>query len=255
MLGRELSSQRHKHVPSPVSSRPPNPSKRVSKDHLDDLKSALMHDHSDTLTSNNSACVRSVEPSRYTYDHSNIRNSEIEDCDFEQLVQDSWSAPVEQNPSFRPPYRLNKSQAASIPDHSDQGAECESVICTDQTLGFLEPTPPPENVELPTNWPYRDTEPEFCVDPNLADLEPQVTSPKNKCIGLAATNNLGQTALHVAAEKGDLSIVRLLLESSDIPVNARDAQGSTALHLAAAGGYCDVVRLLLEANEASARLE
>lgn len=142
-LSRELSSQHYKHLPSPVSSRPPDFSRRFSKDHLDILKPALMLDNSDNLTSNDSARLRSVDPSRQTYDHSNIRDSETEGCDLEQLAQDSWSAPVQHNLSFRSPYRLNKSQAASIPYHSDQGAECEDVISTDQVRFSLMSTRPP----------------------------------------------------------------------------------------------------------------
>ena len=97
-----------------------------------------------------------------------------------------------------------------------------------------------------------ETEPEHLTGPNFAVpeavTETTPTTPESKGTGLAAINNLGQTALHIAAERGDLSVVRLLLDSSDIPVDAGDARGYTALHLAAAGGHCDVIKVLLEAK-------
>src|SRR5690349_13193365 len=58
----------------------------------------------------------------------------------------------------------------------------------------------------------------------------------------------GWTALHTAARRGQLEIVRLLLEQGADP-NAREAGDNTyPLHWAAAAGYAGVVRALLDAG-------
>ena len=54
----------------------------------------------------------------------------------------------------------------------------------------------------------------------------------------------GKTALHIAAERGSLRIVQLLLEH-DVDVDMADASGRTALHYAARGAHAEVVTLLL----------
>ena len=52
------------------------------------------------------------------------------------------------------------------------------------------------------------------------------------------------TPLHYAAIKGQAAIAALLLDHG-ANINGVDRSGSTALHLAAARGYIDVVRLLI----------
>ncbi len=54
----------------------------------------------------------------------------------------------------------------------------------------------------------------------------------------------GRTALHIAAERGNLQIVRLLIEH-EVDVDLADALGCTALHHAARGAHVEVVALLL----------
>lgn len=56
---------------------------------------------------------------------------------------------------------------------------------------------------------------------------------------------MGRTTLHLAAMKGYLPIVQMLLERG-IDINARDNNGWTALHLAAERGQQQVVKLLLD---------
>ncbi|XP_071437638.1 ankyrin repeat domain-containing protein 31 [Pithys albifrons albifrons] len=60
-------------------------------------------------------------------------------------------------------------------------------------------------------------------------------------------NKRGETQLHIAARRGDLSLVKTLL-SSEICVNQQDYQGWTAIHKASSGGFTDVILELLEAG-------
>ncbi|HEX5219566.1 MAG TPA: ankyrin repeat domain-containing protein [Verrucomicrobiae bacterium] len=58
-----------------------------------------------------------------------------------------------------------------------------------------------------------------------------------------ARSAAGRTALHAAAEEGDLEAARILIESG-AEVNARTNNGQTPLHLAAGyGGFCDLADL------------
>lgn len=59
------------------------------------------------------------------------------------------------------------------------------------------------------------------------------------------TNDDGSTALHLAASKNHLSIVRLLIEKGRAGIDRRNKDGETALALASAKGYKAVVELLL----------
>lgn len=54
-----------------------------------------------------------------------------------------------------------------------------------------------------------------------------------------------RTPLHFAAENGYYKVVRVLLSSQQLDVNARDQWASTALHEATRGGHSGVVKLLL----------
>lgn len=136
-LSRELSLQHLKPSPSPISSRPPLSTEIFSKESLDELEFALVPHQSDHATSNYSACSRFLDPSGQGYEHSNIQDSEDGDCDFEQLVKGSWSAPAKQTFSFSPSCPLNQSQA-SVSDNPGQATEWENMASTDQVC-FLPP--------------------------------------------------------------------------------------------------------------------
>jgi ankyrin repeat protein len=60
----------------------------------------------------------------------------------------------------------------------------------------------------------------------------------------------GETALHLALEKGHLNIARLLIEHNT-SVNLTAEYGWTALHLALKKGHLDIVRLLIKPNHHS----
>jgi|GEM_PF-5836038 len=58
-------------------------------------------------------------------------------------------------------------------------------------------------------------------------------------------NPQGETALHLAAEKGDLATIKHLLKNKRVDVNIQDRNGNTALHRATANGHREVVLALL----------
>uniref|UniRef100_H0Z6P0 RAMA domain-containing protein n=1 Tax=Taeniopygia guttata TaxID=59729 RepID=H0Z6P0_TAEGU len=60
-------------------------------------------------------------------------------------------------------------------------------------------------------------------------------------------NAKGETQLHIAAKRGDVSLVKTLI-SSGISVNERDYAGWTAIHEASNGGFTDVIVELLKAG-------
>lgn len=68
-------------------------------------------------------------------------------------------------------------------------------------------------------------------------------------LGTGETDDRGWTLLHVGARKGDLKMVKCLLEEGmDVNILAwgPKSQGETPLHLAAQGGHIKVMDLLLE---------
>jgi ankyrin repeat protein len=62
---------------------------------------------------------------------------------------------------------------------------------------------------------------------------------------LTKVDNNGDTALHLAAMKGNIPIIEFLLKKG-ANTNAKDKFGATPLHLAAISGYTDSVKVLLE---------
>lgn len=56
----------------------------------------------------------------------------------------------------------------------------------------------------------------------------------------------GCTALHMAAQKGHLPVVKALLRAQEVNVNLKSHDGWTPLNCAVSGGYLDVVEALLD---------
>lgn len=64
-------------------------------------------------------------------------------------------------------------------------------------------------------------------------------------VDVNATDELGNSALHIAAERGRTALVKRLLGRAEIRVNAKDHLGRTPLSRAAFAGHADVVAELL----------
>ncbi|KAJ3115797.1 hypothetical protein HDU96_011075 [Phlyctochytrium bullatum] len=71
-----------------------------------------------------------------------------------------------------------------------------------------------------------------------------------QCRNAAEHDNLGYTALHVAAEAGWTAGVKVMLTTgwASAVLNSVTSEGATAMHLAARKGFVDVVRELVEAG-------
>ncbi|XP_010282262.1 PREDICTED: putative ankyrin repeat domain-containing protein 31, partial [Phaethon lepturus] len=75
----------------------------------------------------------------------------------------------------------------------------------------------------------------------------QQTSKKSGEKRKKKINAKGETQLHIAARRGDLSLVKTLI-SSGICVNEQDYAGWTAIHEASSGGFSEVILELLQAG-------
>ena len=62
----------------------------------------------------------------------------------------------------------------------------------------------------------------------------------------AFKTTFGKTALHYAAENGQLEVLRLLIDNGTDVNTAKTIFGKTALHSAVCGGHLEVMRLLLD---------
>lgn len=63
----------------------------------------------------------------------------------------------------------------------------------------------------------------------------------------AQQDPVGETALHKAAERGNIEVVRMLLEAgADVNLTTRDSEGP--LHISAYYGYLEVAKLLLDSG-------
>lgn len=112
------------------------------------------------------------------------------------------------------------------------------------TTGFTMPSPkwnvpvpaPPKSRATPRPVTATSEERQRCGSewhPTVSSLSLQTAHARSW-----AGAHRGKTALHIAAERGSLRIVQLLLEH-DVDVDMADASGRTALH------YAEVVTLLL----------
>lgn len=72
------------------------------------------------------------------------------------------------------------------------------------------------------------------------------TSRNDYIVHLKATDNLGRTPLYLACSRGDLRVVKLILNSAAANVESVDKNGWSPLTISAFKGYKDVVAYLLE---------
>jgi hypothetical protein len=71
------------------------------------------------------------------------------------------------------------------------------------------------------------------------------TSIRSIGLDINAVDNNGYTALHIAAEEGNLEVVKVLFEFEEFDINAVDNDGYTALRIAAEDGNLEVFKALL----------
>ncbi|XP_065333887.1 ankyrin-3-like isoform X2 [Cloeon dipterum] len=90
-----------------------------------------------------------------------------------------------------------------------------------------------------------------CVSGNLATAKFILGL---KCLNVNATMKSGKTALMIAAGRGHLELVKLLLENG-ADINIRNDYGSLAFHAAAATGDLKTVEYLLSISETGSLLE
>jgi ankyrin repeat protein len=86
----------------------------------------------------------------------------------------------------------------------------------------------------------------FMLD-DLAQKSPTITAHIESMCELRPQHDW--TPLHVAAERGEAGIVRLLLRTGKITINRKDVNGVTPMLLAVKGGHADVVKLLLDTGQ------
>ena len=87
-----------------------------------------------------------------------------------------------------------------------------------------------------------------CLDNHkTATFNDNTTSNTTTSMNVDECDEDGQTALHLAADKGHVDCVNLLLQNGANP-NAADTSGISALEAAVIGGNVDVVRILLDAG-------
>lgn len=63
-----------------------------------------------------------------------------------------------------------------------------------------------------------------------------------------AVGESGVTVLHIAAERGDMPLLSLLLQTDTLELDKSKANGTTALHCAAANGHVEAVQALLDSG-------
>ncbi|XP_075447634.1 ankyrin repeat domain-containing protein 31 isoform X2 [Ascaphus truei] len=87
--------------------------------------------------------------------------------------------------------------------------------------------------------------PQIALQPESTKQAFQVFS---KAVGnIHKRNAAGETQLHLAAKKGDFTLVKVLLEAG-INVNQKDNAGWTAIHEASSRGFTEVILQLLQAG-------
>lgn len=76
----------------------------------------------------------------------------------------------------------------------------------------------------------------------------------SKAFNVNQKNEMGQTPLHLAAEKGQKEIVEMLLEKG-ADVNATDKEGRTPLHDAVFYRHYEIAKILLQHHSDPAKMD
>lgn len=81
---------------------------------------------------------------------------------------------------------------------------------------------------------------------DLTELEKLLASSNGASLLQATDETTGETALHTAAEEGQLEAIEWLLKHGDIYYRTKNFAGETPSHRATIGGYLDCVQALVE---------
>ena len=84
---------------------------------------------------------------------------------------------------------------------------------------------------------------------NSARINFFLLAQKKTYIDINARDNLQNTALHIAAERGHERIVKLLLRHPKIEINAKNQLGWTALSKATFSGHRNIIRQLISHSD------
>ncbi|CAH6791736.1 Bard1 [Phodopus roborovskii] len=126
------------------------------------------------------------------------------------------------------PRVLAENICSSLPSEKLQ---VDVILISDNSLSLSPGTPPP----LLNNSTHR----QMMSKPSTVKLSPGNAARKR--------NHRGETLLHIASIKGDISSVEYLLQNGNDP-NVKDHAGWTPLHEACSHGHLKVVELLLQHN-------
>lgn len=81
---------------------------------------------------------------------------------------------------------------------------------------------------------------------NVANVELLLSYDDNEVDLLCRTTKTRRTALHIAAETGNMEVLEMLLSNSQFDVNQRDGDGNTALHHAIRAHHNQAVTKLVD---------
>ena len=91
-----------------------------------------------------------------------------------------------------------------------------------------------------------------CGHPHLVEL---LLLTPSVLINAKSNDGHGQTALHIAVSLGQLKCVQVLVNNSEVDVNARDSLEMTPLHGATFGHFDAAIKLLLKRSDINCGLQ
>jgi acyl-CoA-binding protein len=137
-------------------------------------------------------------------------------------------------------------------DHDDQehvmdmggmGLKPSTPMQQEEQYYYKEPTTHEEHLERDLHIAARDNQPERLKE--LLLLQSTTTPSSNVNVNPNSLDETGQTALHLAADRGNFQCVQILLDHG-ADVHATDQEGISILQAAVIAGHFETCRLLLQ---------